>query len=45
MKKYKEIKYYVTFDIETLEELVIPDLNKKNKRKSKKQNDDNSKQT
>jgi hypothetical protein len=45
MKKYKETKYYITFDIETMEELVIPDFNKKSKGKSKKQNKDSSKQT
>jgi hypothetical protein len=45
MEKYRETKYYITFDIETMEELVILDLNKKNKEKSKKQNKDNSKQT
>jgi hypothetical protein len=28
-------KYYITFDIETMEELVSPNLNKKNKEKSK----------
>jgi hypothetical protein len=35
MEKYKETKYYITFDIETMEELVSPNLNKKNKVKSK----------
>jgi hypothetical protein len=29
MKKCRETKYYITFDIETMEELVSPDLNKK----------------
>jgi hypothetical protein len=29
MEKYRETKYYITFDIKTMEELVIPDLNKK----------------
>jgi hypothetical protein len=35
MKKYRETKYYITFDIETMEELVILNLNEKNKEKRK----------
>jgi hypothetical protein len=33
MKKYKETKYYITFDIETMEELVSSNINGKNKEK------------
>jgi prolyl-tRNA synthetase len=29
MEKYRETKYYITFDIETIEELVNPKLKKK----------------
>jgi hypothetical protein len=35
MEKYRETKYYITFDIETMEELISPKLNKKNKVKGK----------
>jgi hypothetical protein len=33
MEKYRETKYYITFDIETMEELVSPNLNGKNSKK------------
>jgi hypothetical protein len=29
MEKYRETKYYITFDIEIMEELVSPNLNGK----------------
>jgi hypothetical protein len=35
MNKYRKTKYYIIFDIETMEELVIHDVNKKIKEKIK----------
>jgi hypothetical protein len=34
--KFKKTKYYITFDIETMEELINPNLNKKIKKKVRK---------
>jgi hypothetical protein len=35
MEKYRETKYYISFDIEIMEELVSPNLNGKNNKKIK----------